>query len=1042
MLQRLGARKTGSTQTQVNRGARAGTGPRPPRTPLRGGDACTGTQGVGHAGRAHRVSLCAGLAAAILAVCALVLGPLGALAAQAAPDTISVTVEKTYPANHFDYLFKSNGGQYIYCANELLPYPHADRTLTPWKHGSAELDYLLYYGPGGPGFTGDFFGAKGDEAYMAAQVAIWIAQGTPRSTHTSNPPVSDVANAAGERAIAAARSAGEGIWTGCSLLYKADDVTQPMAMCIPSRGMLSLHKSSTNPGLSGKLDTYTLEGATYGVYADAACMNKVGELTCDATGTSGEIILPAGNYWVRETSAPEGFAVDVEAHATSVVATQSTRLEVTDKPQVNKIDVLLHKVDRELGAGTPLGSASLAGGIYTIHYYDGHYTADNLPDKPERTWTVVTKADGTADTSTISGDPRYQDGSGDIVCPLGTVTIQETKAPRGYLLGDAPLHVVQVTAEGTGEFVETYVAPEDPEQVVRGDISLSKHDDDGTGASMAGVVFLVTSKTTGEAHVMVADDNGMLDTAASWNAHTFRTNANDAALIKTEDGYTVDESKLDPEAGVWFGQTASGATTQPNDALGALPYDRTKDGGGYTIEELATSASAGHDLVSTTVSISRNKVDLDLGTFDDDAIDIHTTATADGSHEAPAADNQTVTDVVTYENLTPNNTYTMRGRLMGFAPGSDEPFELADAETEFTAKRANGSVRLAFPAVDLTDYAGGRVVAYETLLERDHELVVHDNPDDVDQTVYVPGVQTQAAGKSGERIALAGNDTTVTDTVHYENLQPETTYTATATLHRLGSTPLGNIDTGTVGNVATVTFTTPTAAGGEGAVSGDIDVPITSYLTDNAGDDIVIYEQLARKDGPVVARHEDVNATSQTIQLPEIHTELVGKDGSHKVDNATHLTLTDTVAYTNLVPGVEYRLCGTLHKVTADGSDAGVVATAEAALTPEEADGTATVTFDFDTTGLDLDDAHLVAFEELSLNGDVVAKHADLKDAAQTVAVGRVPAPAALPQTSDLMLPFGIIATTGALAIAVAVRLHQRDEAPRKGGRHSSALSR
>ena len=204
----------------------------------------------------------------------------------------------------------------------------------------------------------------------------------------------------------------------------------------------------------------------------------------------------------------------------------------------------------------------------------------------------------------------------------------------------------------------------------------------------------------------------------------------------------------------------------------------------------------------------------------------------------------------------------------------------------------------------------------------------------------------------------------------------------------------------------------------------------------------MIYEQIARKDGPVVARHEDVNAASQTIRLPEIHTELVGEDGSHKVDNATHLALTDTVAYTSLVPGVEYHLCGTLHKVTADGSDAGVVATAEAAFTPEGADGTATVTFDFDTAGLDLDDAYLVAFEELSLNGDVVAKHADLKDAAQTVAVGRVPAPAALPQTSDLMLPFGIIATTGALAIAVAVRLHQRDEAPRKGGRHSSALSR
>lgn len=1038
MLQRLGARKTDSTHTQDDRRSRAGTRPRPPRTQLRGGDASAGAQGVGHAGRSRRAMALSGLAAALVALCALVLGPLGALTAQAAPDTIGVRVEKTYQANHFDYLFKSTTDQYIYCANELLPYPHADRTLTPWKHGSAELDYLLYYGPGGPGYKGEFFGATGDEAYMAAQVAIWIAQGTPRSAHTSNPPVSETAAASGEKAYAAAKAAGKGIWTDCSLLYKADDATQPMAMCVPVRGTLSLHKANAAPGISDGLGTYTLEKATYGVYSDAACTSKVGELTCGASGDSGEIILPAGNYWVRELSASAGYAVDMQAHETTVVATKSTKVEVSEIPQVNKLNVLLRKVDRESGAENPLGSASLAGAQYTVRYFDGYYSADNLPGQATRTWTVVTGADGVADISTISGDPRYLDDAGEAVCPLGTVAIQETKAPRGYLLGTPPVHVVQVTPQGTGVFVDTYVAPEDPEQVVRGDIKLSKHDDDGTGASMAGVAFLVTSKTTGEAHVMVADDNGMLDTAARWNAHTYRTNANDAALVKTDDGYTVDETKLDPEAGIWFGQTSSGAATQPDDTLGALPYDRIKDGGGYTIEELATSASAGHDLVSTTVSISRDGVDLDLGTFDDDAVSIHTTAAADGSHEAPAAEGQVVTDTIHYENLTPGNTYTVRGRLMGFVAGNDEPMELATAETEFTAKKADGSLKLAFPAVDLTDYAGGRVVAYETLLEKGHELVTHENPDDVDQTVYVPVIQTKAAGKSGERVALAGNDTTVTDTIHYENLQPETSYTATATLHRLGETPLGNIDAGTVGNTATVTFTTPAAPDGEGAVSGDVDVPITSYLTDNAGNDVVIYEEVSRKGGPVVARHEDLNATSQTIQLPEIHTELTGKEGNHKVEATTHLTLTDSVEYANLVPDVEYRLCGTLHKVSPDGSDEGVVATAEATLTPEKADGTANVTFELDTAGLDLNDTYLVAFEELSLNGDVVAKHADLKDAAQTVAVGSLPAPppAALPQTSDLVLPFSSLAVSGALATFIAIRLCRGGSAPRHVRKH------
>ena len=85
-----------------------------------------------------------------------------------------------------------------------------------------------------------------------------------------------------------------------------------------------------------------------------------------------------------------------------------------------------------------------------------------------------------------------------------------------------------------------------------------------------------------------------------------------------------------------------------------------------------------------------------------------------------------------------------------------------------------------------------------------------------------------------------------------------------------------------------------------------------------------------------------------------------------------------------------------------------------------------------------LNDTYLVAFEELSLNGDVVAKHADLKDAAQTVAVGSLPAPppAALPQTSDLVLPFSSLAVSGALATFIAIRLCRGGSAPRHVRKH------
>ena len=64
--------------------------------------------------------------------------------------------------------------------------------------------------------------------------------------------------------------------------------------------------------------------------------------------------------------------------------------------------------------------------------------------------------------------------------------------------------------------------------------------------------------------------------AASWNAHTRDTNANDA-LIGREDIATAD---IVEDAGVWFGLGEHGTMASPDDSLGALPY------GEYTIQEM------------------------------------------------------------------------------------------------------------------------------------------------------------------------------------------------------------------------------------------------------------------------------------------------------------------------------------------------------------------------------------------------------------------------------------------------------------------------
>ena len=108
----------------------------------------------------------------------------------------------------------------------------------------------------------------------------------------------------------------------------------------------------------------------------------------------------------------------------------------------------------------------------------------------------------------------------DITHPLGTITIQETVAPKGYLLNDE-VFVRQITTEGNAEAVETYNEPTIPEDVIRGDIQIIKYGEsndetEDSGADikhpLEGVKFHLTSKTTGEVFTIVTDENGIAST--------------------------------------------------------------------------------------------------------------------------------------------------------------------------------------------------------------------------------------------------------------------------------------------------------------------------------------------------------------------------------------------------------------------------------------------------------------------------------------------------------------------------------------------------
>lgn len=131
------------------------------------------------------------------------------------------------------------------------------------------------------------------------------------------------------------------------------------------------------------------------------------------------------------------------------------------------------------------GNASLAGAEFTFRYYDGQYATAaeaEASGAPTRTWVFKTNNRGIInllDTSLkISGNDLFFAENNYPTLPLGTLLIQETKAPEGYLI-DPTVYVRNITPDGTLEAVNSYNAPVVQEQVIMGRIQIVKHTDTG-----------------------------------------------------------------------------------------------------------------------------------------------------------------------------------------------------------------------------------------------------------------------------------------------------------------------------------------------------------------------------------------------------------------------------------------------------------------------------------------------------------------------------------------------------------------------------------
>lgn len=955
---------------------------------------------------------------------------------------------------------------------------------------------------------------------------------------------------------------------------------------IQASGDIALAKGSSQPTLTQNNQSYRLEGVAYDIFADAGCTTYVCSITLDRQGRGTSKRLKEGTYWIRENAASlegSGFAWDKTARTVEVQKGKTTEMDLVDVPQSYEPQLILRKVDSITANSTPQGDGTLQHAEFEIKHF-GSISTDlgGLSGAtPLRSWVFTTDETGCIlmdEEHKTGGDDLYLDTVGNVCIPLGTLTIQETTAPEGYL-PDTQIRLITLPSSGINPSILLTQCTTVSEDVLRGGVLIEKRDAEsllqsplgaasldgavfditnvsahavcvdgvmhepgevvmsivseggsaqtasdalpfgtytiqeksaGTGylasddrkrtfsireagtlvpfvrgqaaanqvkrgdldfrkvlatdqSRLSRVPFILESETTGERHILTSDENGIVDTSSTRRAHTASTNANDRFLDATqggEGGNPINADELDMGAGCWFGATQEGGITQPDDSLGALPYDT------YRLTELRSTSNAGYDLIRISgIHITSHGLSVPLGDIEDritppPAITTCATSATDASKHIFPDPAVSITDRVDYCNLNPGQEYHLTGSLRDAESG--EPIDDGHgmplcAHLTFTPAASSGSCKVLFE-LDASDLAGKRIVCFETLREGiDGEIVAeHEELTDAGQSIQViaPKINTYATDSdSAAKEMLSTDNAVIEDAVSYSGLEEGAEYLLRGILMRkmaedgkMAAQPM--LDESGQQITCSTTFT-PLTSTGFATVSFPLDA---TQLAE--GDELVVYETLY-KDGRAIVVHENPENDAQTITIrsPRIETHAFEKRSGEKTCAPDEtLAITDEVLYESLEIGKTYTVFGTIMLAAQDEGQvssaspllnpSGNKVTASATFVPSLPSGSVFVDFEVNTEGLE--GMKLVAFERLTCEGRIVAVHEDPTSESQTIEVrSKEPSPNpkgtnashSLPQTGDAtpVALFTLMAILAGASLIIARRSwsHSNDKKTR-----------
>ena len=710
----------------------------------------------------------------------------------------------------------------------------------------------------------------------------------------------------------------------------------------------------------------------------------------------GAICLPLGTITVEEKAAPNGYLLDgayMQANGNSEKITGVYVAQITEDGELAKLSgynqysvsdkvirggVKIQKRDLETKETKPQGGAALKDTAFEItSLNDKAVLVDGkLYNKNEVVKTIHTGVDGIATTAADT-------------LPYGHYRIDEVTPPEGYLKDGAVSREFDIV--NNGEIVDlTDESHSIYNQIKRGDIEGVKIGD-GTHKRLANVPFKITSKTTGESHIIVTDKNGQFSTAADWVSHKQNTNAG-----KTS------------EDGIWFG------TSEPDDSKGALLYDT------YEIEELRCDSNKGLKLIPAfDVVVSRNKVVIDLGTLTDEyepEISIHTTATdkVTGEKSIVAGKSVTIVDTVTLDGLVKGTKYQLKGWEMVKSENAELIVngERVENDYTFTAKDSKMEVEIAF-TFNASALGGKDLVTFEELYDLTNpdepvKVAEHKDIEDDGQTVTIEEreitIHTTATDKAtGEKMIVAGKDVTIIDTVTLDGLEKGVKYQLKGWEMVKSENAELIVNGERVENDLAFTATD---------TKMEVQIEFTFNASELAGKELVTFEELydmTNPDEPTkVAEHKDIEDDGQTVTITEriitMHTTATDKaTGKKTIEAGKSVTIVDTVTLDGLEKSVKYTLKG-WEMVKSENAELIVNGKrVENDLTFTATDSKMEVQIAFTFNASELGGKELVTFEELydTTNPDKpikVAEHKDIKDEGQTVTIKEKPESPATPE--------------------------------------------